>query len=92
MYNISTFSGKTIKVCVQAVVDHNRSISHSEASNVIRVTCPAKPPAPAISQQPSYKQGTAVIAWERPPGFQHASYGEDIAFYRCAFLLLCCCS
>ena len=73
--------GKTIKVNVQSLTE--RSIGDSELSNTVRVTCPAKPPPPAISQQPSYKNGTVMVGWDRPAGFEHATYGEDIGFYRC---------
>ena len=69
-----------VKVQVQSLT--SSSMGDSEPSNTILVYCPPKPPAPSISQQPSHKKGTVTVAWERPQGFEHANYGEDIYFYR----------
>lgn len=72
--------GRTVCVTVAAVTTH--PVGDSQPSNVIKVTCPHKPMVPLITQQPSYKQGSVLIAWEKPPGSEHAAHGEDIVFYR----------
>jgi len=67
---------------VAVVVATDNAVGDSEPSNVINVTCPASPPSPHITQQPSFKKGTIIVAWDRPPGMEHAPYGEDIIYYR----------
>lgn len=57
-------------------------VGDSDLSNVIKVTNPAVPPPVSLAQQPSYKQGTVTLAWERPAGMENAPFGEDIIYYR----------
>ena len=58
------------------------AIGHSEPSNAIKVTGPSPPAAPHIAEQPSYKKNAVIVAWDKPPGSEHAAYGEDIIAYR----------
>ena len=67
-------------MCVRVLSEG--SVGHSDKSNVITVCCPPSPPPPSLSQQPSYKQGTAVVGWERPSEHRVSDLGEDIIFYR----------
>ena len=73
-------SGRTIKVSVVVATDN--AVGDSEPSNMINVTCPSTPGAPHITQQPSFKKGTMIVAWERPGGMDHAPFGEDVIYYR----------
>ena len=72
--------GRTVKVTIVALTDH--PVGHSEPSNTIKVICPHQPPPPPIGQQPSYKKGSVIVAWDKPPGTDSVPYGEDIVFYR----------
>ncbi len=67
-----------IQVNVVALTSH--SIGNSDPSNTVQVTCPARAPAPHVTQQPSYKKGSVTIAFEKPTG--NVPHGEDIIFYR----------
>jgi len=33
----------------------------------VQIACPHKPLAPAVSEQPSFKHGSVLIAWDKPP-------------------------
>lgn len=71
--------GKTLSVYVAAVT--KQASQESEPSRVLHITCPRQPPAVAVSQQPSYRQGTVLISWERPKGHTFATNEEDISLY-----------
>ncbi|KAL5013163.1 hypothetical protein ScPMuIL_007433 [Solemya velum] len=71
--------GKTLSVYVVAVT--KQASIESEPSRTIHLTCPRRAPAVSISQQPSYKRGTVLIAWERPEGHTFATNEEDISLY-----------
>ena len=73
-------AGHTITVTVVTVTDH--PIGNSPPSNAIKVTAPHKPPAPHLTEQPSYKKGAVIVAWDKPEGTEHMPYGEDIVSYR----------
>ena len=53
----------------------------SDPSRKIHITCPRRPPAVAITQQPSYKAGCVLISWNRPEGHTYNSNEEDISLY-----------
>ena len=67
-------------VQVVAVVQHQ--VGNSEPSNSIRVSCPPRPPPVFVQQQPSFKKGTVIVAWEKPNSGEHVPYGEDVVMYR----------
>ncbi|ESO91438.1 hypothetical protein LOTGIDRAFT_153880 [Lottia gigantea] len=56
--------GKTISVHVIAVT--SRASQESDPSKTIYLSCPRRPPSPTITQQPSFKQGCVLIAWDKP--------------------------
>ncbi|XP_076447663.1 uncharacterized protein LOC143284653 isoform X3 [Babylonia areolata] len=58
--------GKTISINVVAVMA--RAAQESAPSKTIHITCPRRPAAPTISQQPSYKRGCVLLAWDKPRG------------------------
>jgi hypothetical protein len=66
------------------VVMSNHDVGDNTLSNIVKVICANKPPALCMVtwQQPSYMKGSFIVACERPSGMEHASYGEDILFYR----------
>ena len=59
-------AGKTISINVVAVMA--RAAQESAPSKTIHITCPRRPAAPTISQQPSYKRGCVLLAWDKPRG------------------------
>ena len=73
------FIGKTLSVYVVAVA--KQSAIESEPSRKLHITCPRRPPAVAITQQPSYKAGCVLISWNRPEGHTYATNEEDISLY-----------
>ena len=74
------YVGKTVRVSVVAVTGH--AVGDSRPSDIVKVMCPSIPPAPTVTQQPSYKAGSVVLAWDRPAAMEHISHGEDIIMYR----------
>ena len=76
---LSFLAGKTIKVDVIAVTDHE--VGNSQPSNTIKIACPVRPPTPSISQQPSFKKSAVIVAWEKPT-YNTSSAFEDISSYR----------
>ncbi|XP_046358181.2 uncharacterized protein LOC124136325 [Haliotis rufescens] len=70
--------GKTLSVYVVAIT--SRASQESEPSRTMHITCPRRPPAVAISQQPSYKKGCVLVAWDKPR-YTHASNDEEISLY-----------
>ena len=58
---------KTISINIVA----ESTAQESEPSKTVHITCPSRPTAPCISQQPSYKRGCVLIAWSRPTGFEN---------------------
>ncbi|GFR62047.1 fibronectin, partial [Elysia marginata] len=71
--------GKTLRVHLVAVSEF--ADQESEPSRSVHITCPPRPPAPVISQQPSYKRGCVLMAWTKPEGHSISSNQEAIAFY-----------
>ncbi|KAK3579080.1 hypothetical protein CHS0354_029940 [Potamilus streckersoni] len=71
--------GRTLSVHVKAVI--KSTMQESEPSNKILVTCPRRPPQVHISQQPAFKQGCVLIAWEKPKGHTTSFGDEDISNY-----------
>ncbi|KAL3853216.1 hypothetical protein ACJMK2_016773 [Sinanodonta woodiana] len=71
--------GRTLSVHVKAVI--KSSMQESEPSNKILVTCPRRPPLVHVSQQPAFKQGCVLIAWEKPKGHTTSCGDEDISSY-----------
>lgn len=57
-----------------------RAAQESNPSKTIHITCPRRPPAPTISQQPSYKRGCVLLAWDKPRGHPDTSE-ETISAY-----------
>ena len=70
--------GKTISINVVAVMA--RAAQESNPSKTIHITCPRRPPAPTVSQQPSYKRGCVLLAWDKPRGHPDTSE-ETISAY-----------
>ncbi|XP_067685414.1 uncharacterized protein [Haliotis asinina] len=70
--------GKTLSVYVVAIT--SRASQESEPSRTMHITCPRRPPAVVISQQPSYKKGCVLVAWDKPR-YTHASNDEEISLY-----------
>ncbi|XP_041347758.1 uncharacterized protein LOC121367568 [Gigantopelta aegis] len=71
--------GKTISVYVVAVT--SRANQESEPSKTIHLSCPRRPPVVSISQQPSYKKGCVLVAWDKPHNFVSSSNEEAISLY-----------
>ncbi|CAH1782616.1 unnamed protein product [Owenia fusiformis] len=71
--------GKTIRVKVITLTEHR--VGNSGPSNIVKVSCPNCPPPPNISQQPSYKRGLVIIAWEKPESIGGSDKREDILYY-----------
>ncbi|CAL1538548.1 unnamed protein product [Lymnaea stagnalis] len=71
--------GKTLSIYVVALSEFGED--ESDPSKTIHITCPPRPPAPVISQQPSYKRGCVLIAWAKPEGYGYASHPEAISSY-----------
>ncbi|KAK3103976.1 hypothetical protein FSP39_023382, partial [Pinctada imbricata] len=71
--------GKTISVYVVAVTRQNGM--KSEPSREVHITCPRRPPKPYISQQPSFKNGCVLVAWNKPDGVHAAVRQEGISRY-----------
>lgn len=46
-----------------------RAGQESAPSKTIHITSPVRPPAPTISQQPSYRKGCVLIAWDKPNAY-----------------------
>ncbi|XP_025107507.1 uncharacterized protein LOC112572161 isoform X5 [Pomacea canaliculata] len=70
--------GRTISINVIAVM--TLAAQESAPSKTVYITCPYRPPVPCIAQQPSYKTGCVLIAWDKPLG-QPASTQEAISSY-----------
>lgn len=51
-------------------------------TRTVHITCPARPPAPVISQQPSFKQGCVLMSWNKQHGWSYSSNRETISYYR----------
>ncbi|GFN84346.1 fibronectin, partial [Plakobranchus ocellatus] len=71
--------GKTLRVHLVAVSEF--ADQESEPSRSVHITCPPRPPAPVISQQPSYKRGCVLMAWNKPGNLSISSNQEAITFY-----------
>ncbi|XP_059161356.1 uncharacterized protein LOC131944640 isoform X2 [Physella acuta] len=71
--------GKTLSISVAALSEFGGE--ESESSPTLRITCPAVPPVPIVSQQPSYKRGSVLIAWTKPEAQDQRSNEETITFY-----------
>ncbi|XP_012935394.1 uncharacterized protein LOC101845075 isoform X2 [Aplysia californica] len=71
--------GKTLSVYVVAVSEF--ADQESEPSQTLHISCPLRPPAPSISQQPSYKRGCVLMAWNKPTGHTYSSNDEAVTFY-----------
>ncbi|XP_063446523.1 uncharacterized protein LOC134726026 isoform X8 [Mytilus trossulus] len=72
-------AGRTMSVYVVAVAQQGGI--ESEPSRKLHITCPRRPPAVAITQQPSHKAGCVLISWNRPEGHTYSSNEEDISLY-----------
>ena len=49
----------------------------------LQIACPHKPLAPALSEQPSFKQASVLIAWDKPPKTgKELDEMDDIKSYR----------
>lgn len=61
----------------------NHPVGDSRPSNTINVTCPTIPGSPLIVNQPSYKKGVVVIAWDAPKPSVAGSPGSaaNITYY-----------
>ena len=68
-----------------ALTSHH--VGPSEPSNTMHVVCPPRPPPPHVMQQPSYKKGTTIVAFEKPTSGS-VPYGTDIIMYRYEQLIL----
>lgn len=75
---LSLPEGRTISINVIAVM--TLAAQESAPSKTVYITCPYRPPVPCIAQQPSYKTGCVLIAWDKPLG-QPASTQEAISSY-----------
>lgn len=49
---------------------------------MFQISCPRKPAQPFIKEQPAYKRGSAMVAWENPSASEPTSRGDDVIFYR----------
>ena len=68
---------------VQIVAITNHPVGDSRPSNTLVVTCPVQPEPPLIVNQPSYKKGVVVIAWDAPkPSIVEApGHPANITYY-----------
>ncbi|XP_055882729.1 uncharacterized protein LOC106055997 isoform X2 [Biomphalaria glabrata] len=71
--------GKTMSIYVTAFSEFGQD--ESEPSRTVHITCPPRPTAPVISQQPSYKRGSVLIGWTKPESQGLNSREEAISFY-----------
>ena len=50
----------------------------------VQITCPHKPMAPVISEQPSFKHRSVLIAWDKPAKTgKELDEMDDVKSYRC---------
>lgn len=56
--------GATFLVTMIAV---GRAGGSSRPSNGVRISCPRRPPAPHLRQEPCYTSGCVLVAWDLPP-------------------------
>ena len=73
-----TLAGKTVSINVVAVMA--RAAQESAPSKTIHITCPRRPAVPTISQQPSYKRGCVLLAWDKPRGHPDSTE-ESVSAY-----------
>ncbi|KAK6994911.1 fibronectin, partial [Biomphalaria glabrata] len=71
--------GKTMSIYVTAFSEFGQD--ESDPSRTVHITCPPRPTAPVISQQPSYKRGSVLIGWTKPESQGLNSREEAISFY-----------